>query len=112
MTPRVLALFALCAVAPAVIGGRAPAVAAGGRTVTLRDIAFSPKKLSIKRNTTVTFAFRDESTSHNVVSKGAKRFKPIGIRASGSQARKFTSAGIYRYVCTLHPGMSGQITVH
>ena len=45
------------------------------------------------------------------ISKGAKRFKTIGVRSSGSQSRKFTSAGTYRYVCSLHPGMSGQITV-
>jgi plastocyanin len=114
MKPRVHTVVALCAVALAVtgIGGAVAANAAGGKTVTLRNIAFSPKKLSIKRNTTVTFAFRDDTTSHNVISKGAKRFKNIGVRSSGSQSRKFTAAGTYRYVCTLHPGMSGQITVH
>jgi plastocyanin len=112
MKPRLLALIALSAVALAVTGGQVAASAAGGKTVTLRDIAFSPKKLSIKRGTTVTFAFRDDTTSHNVVSRGAKRFKNIGVRSTGSQSRTFTAAGTYRYVCTLHPGMSGQITVH
>ena len=58
------------------------------------------------------FAFRDDSTAHDVVSRGTKRFKPIGVRSSGTQSRKFTSAGTYRYVCTLHPGMAGRITVH
>jgi len=111
MKPRVLTLVALCAVALAVTGGAVVANAAGGKTVTLRDIAFSPKKLSIKPNTTVTFAFRDDTTSHNVISKGAKRFKNVGVKSSGSVSRKFTAAGTYRYVCSLHPGMSGQITV-
>lgn len=112
MNPRRLAPLALCAVALAVTGGAVSANAAGGKTVTLRDIAFSPKKLSIKRNTTVTFAFRDDTTAHNVISKGPKRFKNVGVRSSGSVSRKFTSAGTYRYVCSLHPGMAGQITVH
>ena len=112
MKPRLLALTVLCAIALAVTGGQVAASAAGGKTVTLRNIAFSPKKLSIKRGTTVTFAFRDDTTAHNVVSKGPKRFKNIGVRSSGSQKRTFTAAGVYRYVCSLHPGMSGQITVH
>ncbi len=111
MKPRLLALLALCAIVLAVIGGQVAATAAGGKTVTLKNIAFSPKNLSIARNTTVTFAWRDDTTGHNVVSKGPKRFKSIGVRSSGSQSRKFTSAGTYRYVCTLHPGMAGRITV-
>ena len=112
MKQRLLALLALCAIALTVAGGQAAATAAGGRTVTLKNIAFSPKNLSVARNTTVTFAFRDDGTAHNVVSKGTKKFKTISVRSSGTQSRKFTSAGTYRYVCTLHPGMAGRITVH
>ena len=79
--------------------------------MTLRDIAFSPKSLTIARGSTVTFRWRDDDTAHNVVSQGAKRFKSIATRETGSQSRKFTRAGTYRYVCTLHPGMAGRITV-
>ena len=84
---------------------------AAGKTVTLRNIAFAPKNLSVARGTTVTFAWRDERTAHNVVSRGAKRFASIPTRETGSRSRKFTKAGTYRYVCTLHPGMAGRITV-
>ena len=79
--------------------------------MTLRNIAFAPKNLTVAKNTTVTFAWRDGDTAHNVVSQGARRFKPIGIRETGSQSRRFTKAGTFRYVCTLHPGMAGRITV-
>jgi len=106
--PRVLVL---CAIGAAAIGGPVAASQAAGKTVTLRNIAFAPKNLSVARSTTVTFVWRDDSTAHNVVSKGAKRFTSIGVRSTGSRSRRFTKAGTYRYVCTLHPGMAGRITV-
>jgi plastocyanin len=112
MKPSATRLLTIAAICAAAIGGQAAASEASGRTVTLRNIAFSPKSLSISRGTTVTFSWRDDDTVHNVHSTGAKRFKSISDRSTGSQSRKFTSAGTYRYVCTLHPGMSGRITVH
>ena len=109
MKPRAPGLLVACAMGAAAVP--VAAAPAAGKTVTLRNIAFAPKNLSVTRNTTVTFAWRDGDTAHNVVSKGTRRFKSIGIRETGSQSRKFTKAGTYRYVCTLHPGMAGRITV-
>jgi len=106
---RLIAIAAITATAA--IGGQVAASQATGKTVKLRNIAFSPASLSVSRGTTVTFTWLDDRTAHNVVSKGAKRFRSIGTRETGSQSRKFTKAGTYRYVCTLHPGMSGRITV-
>jgi len=112
MRTRRHAFLAAAAISIAALGGQiAISGAAGTRTVTLKDIAFSPKSLSISKGTSVSFAFRDGTTFHNVVSTGSKRFKTISDRSSGSQKRTFTSAGTYRYTCTLHPGMSGRITV-
>ncbi|MBA3746797.1 MAG: cupredoxin domain-containing protein [Solirubrobacterales bacterium] len=110
MKPRSISLLALAASSLA-IGGSVAVSEAGSRTVTLRDIEFSPERLSISKGTTVAFKFRDGTTVHDVRSTGSKRFKPISDRSSGSVSRTFTSAGTYRYVCTLHPGMSGRITV-
>jgi len=105
-------LLALGSVSAAAVGGQAAASQAAGKTVTLRNVAFAPKSLSVARGTTVTFKWRDDSTAHNVVSKGRKRFTSMSTRETGSESRTFTKAGTYRYVCTLHPGMSGRITVH
>ncbi len=85
--------------------------AAATKTVTLKDIAFSPKSLTVSKGSTVTFAFRDGDTVHNVTSVGSKRLRTISNRSSGSKSRKFTKAGTYRYACTLHPGMTGRIVV-
>jgi plastocyanin len=113
MRSRPQRLLAICAIAAAAgAGGQAAAASqASGRTVTLRDVAFSPKRLTVSRGATVTFRWRDGDTAHDVTSRGARRFASIGARESGSRSRTFTSAGTYRYVCTLHPGMAGRITV-
>jgi plastocyanin len=43
--------------------------------------------------------------------RGSRRFKSIADRSTGSVGRKFARAGVYRYACTLHPGMTGKLTV-
>jgi len=85
--------------------------AAAGRSVVLKNIAFSPAKLTVARGARVTFRFQDGGTNHNVTSRGAKRFKNSPTKGSGTYAVRFTKAGVYRYECTLHPGMKGSITV-
>jgi plastocyanin len=111
MKPRAPRLLIACAMGAAAVAVPVAASQAAGKTVTLRNIAFAPKSLTVSRGTTVTFAWRDGDTAHNVVSKGTKRFESIATRETGSRKRTFTKAGTYRYVCTLHPGMAGRITV-
>jgi plastocyanin len=110
---RRLGLLAIAALALAAAAPALPA-AAGARVtkrVTLKDIAFSPRSLTVARGATVRFAFRDGDTTHNVTSTGGRRFRTIANRSSGAVARTFRRAGTYRYACTLHPGMTGRITV-
>jgi plastocyanin len=99
------------ALVAAVIAAGGVAGAAGTKTVTLKDIAFSPSRLTVSKGTTVTFSWKDDGTRHNVTSIGKKRFKTIGDRTSGERRVRFGKAGTYQYECTLHPGMSGRITV-
>jgi plastocyanin len=107
---RLLAITGLALVAAAPAATTA-AGAGATRTVTLKDISFTPRNLTVSRGTTVAFAFRDGTTTHDVTSTGTKRFKKIAARSSGSVRRTFGRAGTYRYACTLHPGMTGRITV-
>ena len=112
MHRRLLTILAVSGLSAATLGGQiATSSATGGKTVTLRNIAFSPKSLSISKGSSVTFAFRDDTTVHNVVSVGHTKFKAISNRSAGSQKRTFARTGTYRYQCTLHPGMTGRITV-
>ena len=56
------------ALVAAVVPVAAVARGAGSKTVVLEDVAFSPRSLSVSRDTKVTFAFRDVGTTHNVTS--------------------------------------------
>ncbi len=107
---RLAAAAALPLLAAGVLAGPS-AHAAAGRSVVLKNIAFTPSKLTVARGTRVTFRFQDGDTNHNVTSRGAKRFKSSPTKGSGTYVVRFARAGVYRYVCTLHLGMKGTITV-
>lgn len=108
---RVIAVLAACLISMAALVGQVAMSEAGSRTVALKDLAFSPKRVSINKGSTVKFQFLEPDTDHNVTSVGSKRFKTIANRTTGTVKRTFTRGGIYRYECTLHPGMTGRITV-
>ena len=97
----------------AVGAGSAVSAAAGTRTVTVKDYAFSPKRTTVARNTAVTFRWAKGSGDHDVTSRGTRRFRSSKIKSRGVHRVRFTRAGTYDYVCTLHDGrgMTGQIIV-
>lgn len=106
-----IAGLAVVAAAVPLAGVTAIAGAAGSKTVTVMNIAFDAKSLSVSKGTRVTFAFRDDGTTHNVTSTGRRRFRTIADRSAGAVSRTLSRTGTYRYECTLHPGMTGRITV-
>lgn len=94
---------------PGSSAGETPsAVAAVTRTVTLRDIAFNPGRVTITRGDTIVWRWRDGGTRHDIASRS---FRGASARSSGSIARTFRTAGTFRYRCTLHPGMNGAVVV-
>ena len=101
------------AAAVALAGHSALSTAATTRTITVKDDVFMPKKATVAKNTRVTWRWASDSGAHDVVSRGTKRFKSSAIKSSGVHRHRFTKAGTYKYVCTLHEdqGMTGQIVV-
>lgn len=90
----------------------APAAdAARTRTVTLEDVAFKPGTLRASRGDRVRWVWRDGSTPHNVRSRGSRRFKGSSTKTEGSHTVRFTRAGTYRYLCTIHIGMDAKVVV-
>jgi len=98
---------------PADTGGGA---AKSTASVSMRNIQFSPKDITLKAGGTVTFT-NDESVPHDV----HKESGPGGDFSSGDDGGmqqgdtfklKLDKPGTYKYVCHVHaPGMAGTITV-
>lgn len=72
--------------------------------------SFSPKKLTIKIGTKITWT-NPSDTDHNVTSttKGWTFAKDLTL--GGTVSHTFKKTGTFRYQCTLHPGMTAKIIV-
>jgi plastocyanin len=77
-------------------------------TVTIDNFTFTPAQLSVKVGDTVTWTNHDD-IPHTVVSAG--KFRAKAMDTDGTFSFTFTSAGDYKYFCSLHPHMTGMITV-
>lgn len=113
ITPRRSVALLVAAAIPTAVAG-APMVAnassahaAAAATVTLRNIKFGPKAVTISRGSSVTWVWKDGSVPHNVTGKGFKST----TKKSGKFVHRFAGKGTFRYSCTIHPGMTGTITV-
>ena len=107
-TALVLALTGACG------GGKSSSTSTPATTVAPSDsavvvaknLAFSPKTVSVKVGGKVTWQFED-TQAHNVVGGGLKS----PTMTSGSWLFTFTKAGAYHYLCTIHPFMKGTVEV-
>lgn len=112
--PAARAVLVLLLAAAASGGASPPAGAAGGAAarlhrVVIEDFGFHPPRLEIRPGDSVEWVNRDLAPH----TAGAED----GGWDSGTLARQqsyrlsFTAAGSYRYLCTFHPMMRGEIVV-
>jgi plastocyanin len=88
-----------------------PAAAGGGKpqrkTVKIADNYYSPAKLTVNRNSTITWKWPDTTgDTHDVLldqgPKGVKEFQSEQAGSFYSYKRKLTVPGVYKIICTLH----------
>jgi plastocyanin len=115
-----LALGVLLVAALAGCGGaKTPAATTGGATggastpaaapvtIVMKDFAFTPDSATVKIGDAVTFENQD-SADHRVSIDG----QDLGQQTTGQKVEwKATKAGTFPFSCTIHPAMTGQITV-
>ena len=86
-----------------------PATAPTTATVNLAGSAFTPKSVTIAAGGTVTWNNNDDRP-HTVTANDTSFDSGILARGAAFQHR-FPTAGTFSYVCDLHSGMTGTITV-
>ncbi len=85
----------------------------GGVAVVYKDFTASPKTVTVKAGTPVTWTNKDDAP-HNVVSTGGPDADKISSRSiSNGDTYTFTpsAAGTIHYVCSIHPQMTGYTVV-
>jgi plastocyanin len=107
-----LLLLAALAVAGSACGDDEPTADAEPGEVLVVDNEFEPEDVEVAVGDTVTWRF-EGSARHNVTPTGDGRedWEASPTKKDGTFEQTFENAGTYDYVCTLHPGMTGTVTV-
>lgn len=77
--------------------------------VHLKDDAFTPSRIVVPANTTVTFV-NDDDDAHTVTATNGS-FDSKGLDTHQRWSMTFKKPGTYAYFCTLHPFMKGIVVV-
>jgi plastocyanin len=86
---------------------------AGGHTVkATQQKKFSPSTISVNKGDKVVWKNTSNNLKHTVTAISSNWSKNTKIKAGQSTSFKFTKAGTYKYICSIHPGMSGKVVVH
>jgi plastocyanin len=105
MTIALLLAVGLGAVVVAGAGATTPR--AKSATVSIKDLAFSPKKLTVKAGAKVTVKNKDGTTHTFTADKGA--FDTGDIDGGSSAKVTLKKPGTYAYHCKIHSFMKGTL---
>jgi plastocyanin len=79
--------------------------------VEINNFAFSPANITVKKGTTVTWTNKD-SVAHTVVESDSQDGPKSNNLAQGaSYTFTYNTAGTFKYKCSIHPDMTGSVTV-
>jgi plastocyanin len=109
ITGKLVAALALGALLAACVDDAptTPPPVTDGPTVTIEDMHFTPSQVTIEAGDTLTWVWNDGVMSHNVSGDGFES----ETQSDGSFSHTFDVPGDFPYVCTLHSGMRGTVTV-
>jgi plastocyanin len=82
----------------------------GEAEIKMQNIQFSPNATTVKVGQKVKWA-NEDSTNHNVTAQSGATFKSKDFGKGGTFEFTPTKAGTIQYMCTIHPGMTGTLTV-
>lgn len=79
-------------------------------SVGMKDIKFVPAQISVDVGQKIVWT-NNEGVPHNVTAKQGADFASDTMQEGDTFEYTPTEAGTIDYVCTIHPGQDGQITV-
>ena len=79
-------------------------------TIHMKDIKFDPETATAKAGQTVCWV-NDDSVDHDAVADSGATFKSELFGKDQTFTTKVDQPGTVKYECTIHPGMTGEITV-
>ncbi len=82
----------------------------GALEIGMKGLQFAPKDVTVKVGATITWK-NLEDVGHNVVAEDGADFESDTFGKGGTYEFKAEKPGSVKYVCTIHPGMQGTITV-
>ncbi|HEX6116993.1 MAG TPA: plastocyanin/azurin family copper-binding protein [Solirubrobacterales bacterium] len=78
--------------------------------VDMVNISFKPKSVTVKPGDEVTWTNKD-TAQHNAVGQGAADFDTGLLEKGETGTVPFNDTGTFRYICTVHPTMKGEVVV-
>jgi plastocyanin len=88
----------------------APMAQAATTQVTISNYMFAPAKVTVHPGDTVRWTNQD-SIPHTATSLDGKSFDSGAIDPNASWSFTFPKPGIYKYRCSIHPDMQGEVDV-
>ena len=82
----------------------------GTNEVWIQDMAFNPSTITVTAGTTIKWTNKDAET-HDVTST-TNLFGSGPMNTGDTYTRTFSASGTYTYYCTIHPSMTGSVTVN
>ena len=92
-----------------VLKATAAQATAGGTNVVIDNFSFTPATTAVPVGATVTWTNHDD-VPHNVISIEKKFASPV-LDTDETFSYRFEAAGTFKYYCSIHPKMTGQVVV-
>jgi len=79
--------------------------------VVIKDFAFNPNDINVKKGTTVTWTNQDSTAHQPAENDGQNGPSSPPLDQGQSYSFKFERDGTFHYHCSIHPEMTGTVNV-
>ncbi len=79
------------------------------KEIEIKNYMFAPQNVTITAGTKVTWVNTDQ-IPHGIADKD-KKFRSAALDTNERYSFTYSAPGVYPYFCTLHPYMTGTVTV-